>query len=397
MWERGRRGGGHTPCRSGQDLAAADPRGALFAPHPHQGRAAGTCPGRRTRPSVEIHCARAQQPSRWREALGRHRKKRRASGSEAPTMNQAYTATVQLLLAIAPAIFETPVFAMKGGTALNLFVQDLPRLSVDIDVVFVRHDMSRDEALEAIKAELAAAAARIKRTGFTAEVRQNRLGDEAKMFVRDDGSEVKVEVNFVFRGTLLPPVRTSLTAAAQNLFAATVEVPVLATAELYGSKLVAAMDRQHPRDLFDVEHMIDRFGLPQEFVDCFVAYLSGHNRPIHEVLFASPKPLAEVFNSEFVGMTIDPVTLEQLETMQKKLLDTLPAALTADHRAFLLSLARAEPDWDRMPFAHLRDLPAVRWKLLNLGKLRKSNAKRFAQQQEELAARFSALDSASSG
>lgn len=34
-------------------------------------------------------------------------------------MNQAYTSTVQLLLAIAPAIFETPTFALKGGTALT--------------------------------------------------------------------------------------------------------------------------------------------------------------------------------------------------------------------------------------------------------------------------------------
>lgn len=56
-------------------------------------------------------------------------------------MNEAYIRTVQLLLDIAPAVFETPVFAMKGGTAINLFVQDMPRLSVDIDVVFVPHDL----------------------------------------------------------------------------------------------------------------------------------------------------------------------------------------------------------------------------------------------------------------
>lgn len=123
-------------------------------------------------------------------------------------MNPAYTSTVQLLLAIAPAVFETPLFAMKGGTALNLFVQDLPRLSVDIDVVFVRHAVARDAALKAIKDELAAAKTRIERMGFIAEVRQNKAGDEAKMFVTDGTFEVKVEVNFVFRGTVLPPVRS---------------------------------------------------------------------------------------------------------------------------------------------------------------------------------------------
>lgn len=305
-------------------------------------------------------------------------------------MNQAYTSTVQLLLAIAPAIFESPFFAMKGGTALNLFVQDLPRLSVDIDVVFLRHDMKRDEALNVIKEELASAKTRIEGMGFKAEIRQNKLGDEAKMFVTDDTSEVKVEVNFVFRGTVLPPVRTSLTAAAQTLFAANIEVPVLAIPELYGSKLVAAMDRQHPRDIFDVQHMFDRFGLPSAFVDCFVVYLAGHNRPVHEVLFAQVQPLAEVFATEFVGMTAGPVTLEQLEATRARLFESLPRALTTAHRTFLLTLVQGEPDWGQMPFAHLQELPAIRWKLMNLAKLKKSNPKRFLLQHDELAARLAA-------
>jgi predicted nucleotidyltransferase component of viral defense system len=303
-------------------------------------------------------------------------------------MNKAYASTVQLLLDITPALFETPLFAMKGGTALNLFVQDMPRLSVDIDVVFTDHGMAREVALHAIKNELAAAKTRIERIGFVAELRQNNTGDEAKMFVSDGTCEVKVEVNFVFRGTVLAPVRTSLTPAAQALFAANIEVPVLATPELYGSKLVAAMDRQHPRDLFDVEHMFDRFGLPSEFVDCFVVYLAGHNRPLHEVLFAHPQPLAAVFANEFSGMTAKPVTLEQLEGTRARLFEALPRALTQAHRAFLLSLVRAEPDWSQMPFEHLRDLPAIRWKLMNLAKLKKGNPKRFLQQHDELAERL---------
>ena len=303
-------------------------------------------------------------------------------------MNQAYTSTVQLLLAIAPAIVETPLFALKGGTALNLFVQDLPRVSVDIDVVFLPHDIDRDDALQAIKDELAAAKTRIQSMGFVAEVRQNKAGDEAKMFVSDNTSEVKVEVNYVSRGTVLTPIRSSLTAAAQALFAANIELPMLAIPELYGSKLVAAMDRQHPRDLFDVQQMFDRFGMPPAFVDCFVVYLASHNRPVHEVLFAQLQPLAQVFTSEFVGMTAAPVTLEQLEATRVRLFESLPKALTPAHRNFLLSLVQADPDWSEMAFAHLRELPAIRWKLMNLAKLKKNNPKRFVQQHDELAARF---------
>jgi len=54
-------------------------------------------------------------------------------------MNQNYIDTVRPLLAIAPAVFASGRFAMKSGTALNLFVQEMPRLSVDIDLVFVDH------------------------------------------------------------------------------------------------------------------------------------------------------------------------------------------------------------------------------------------------------------------
>lgn len=70
-------------------------------------------------------------------------------------MNQAYVDTVRLLLAIAPSVFASQYFALKGGTALNLFVQDMPRLSVDIDVVFIDHTLERDAALEAISMALA--------------------------------------------------------------------------------------------------------------------------------------------------------------------------------------------------------------------------------------------------
>ena len=67
-------------------------------------------------------------------------------------MNQEYVNTVRLLLAIVPAVFQSPRFAMKGGTALNLFVQDMPRLSVDIDVVFIDHTLGREAALAALPA-----------------------------------------------------------------------------------------------------------------------------------------------------------------------------------------------------------------------------------------------------
>jgi hypothetical protein len=301
-------------------------------------------------------------------------------------MTPEYIDTVRLLLAIAPTVFASGRFAMKGGTALNLFVQDMPRLSIDIDVVYVDHVPDRGTALKTISAELAAMRAALKAKGYRATLPTNTQGDEVKLVVGNDATQVKVEVNFVFRGSVLPVETRSLVATAQDLFTTDVALPVLATAELYGSKLVAAMDRQHPRDIFDVLHMLDHFGWQELFVDCFVAYLAGHNRPVHEVLFPKTKPLEPAFSNEFVGMTREEVGLDALQAVQARLIDELPRQLTERQRSFLLSLVRAEPDWALVPFPHLRELPALKWKLLNLAEVKKRNTTKFQAQADALAA-----------
>ncbi len=306
-------------------------------------------------------------------------------------MNEAYVRTVRLLLDIAPAVFVNPVFAMKGGTALNLFLQDMPRLSVDIDVVFTRHDMPREAAIQAIGEELMAIRERVTRMGYSVVAPKTAEGHEAKLFIRADDAEVKVEVNYVFRGTVQPIVARKLVPAAQERFTASIELPVLSSAELYGSKLVAALDRQHPRDLFDVKLMLETgYGWDEETLDCFVVYLAGHNRPIHEVLFPSRRPLAAIFESEFDGMTVSRVEVSELEGVRERMVHELPRALLPRHHDFLLSMVRAAPDWSLLPYPHLEHLPALQWKLLNLAKLRKSG-RRFAQQHEELATRLGAL------
>ena len=85
-----------------------------------------------------------------------------------------------------------------------------------------------------------------------------------------------MEVNHVFQGTLLPVETRALNAEARRIFTTDLLAPVLAKAELYGSKLVAAMDRQHPRDIFDVHGLYEQGGLTSEIVECFVCYLTGN-------------------------------------------------------------------------------------------------------------------------
>ena len=299
-------------------------------------------------------------------------------------MEKFYVDTVRLMLEVAPEVFASGRVAMKGGTALNFFVQDMPRLSVDIDVVFVPHQTPRDTALAEIANELSALQTRINRRGIRAELTSSKTGDETKLFVRRDRIEVKIEINHVFRGTLLPVETRSLTKTASDLFTTALAVPTLAVAELYGSTLVAAMDRQHPRDLFDVHGMFQRFGLTPEIVECFVGYIAGHNRPVHEVLGSRDIDLARPFDNEFAGMERLPVSLRVLEEARIRLRRELAVALTADHKRFLIGLVAGQPPWEAMQCRHLAELPAIQWKLQNLARLKRTNPVKFQAQADEL-------------
>ena len=133
-------------------------------------------------------------------------------------MDKAYIEIVRLLLESAPAIFETPHFAMKGGTAINLFVENMPRLSVDIDVVFTDHQATRDQALKSISSGLEGVRKRLAKAGLESEVSATKDGDEVKLFIRRGRNQVKVEVNHVFRGTVLPVETRQLGDEARKLF-----------------------------------------------------------------------------------------------------------------------------------------------------------------------------------
>jgi len=303
-------------------------------------------------------------------------------------MEKLYVETVRLLLAVLPEIFTVPTFALKGGTAINLFDRDMPRLSVDIDLVYTDHRKSRTEALRDIAAGLSQARHRLTARGISTEMIATQDGDDVKLLARRGQLVVKVEVNHVFRGTLLPVVTKRLGSHARDLFTTEVTVPLLDAPELYGSKLVAALDRQHPRDFFDVQPLHAGGSLASTVLDCFVCYLAGHNRPIHEVLFSRDRDMTAVFENEFHGMAREATTLEQLEQTRRWLRKELGEQLTASHRRFLLSLVDGEPDWDLIGISHLGEMPALRWKVQNLHRLRSSNPRKFHHQAGELRQRL---------
>lgn len=189
-------------------------------------------------------------------------------------MNQTYLDTARLLTQVAPLVFADDTFALKGGTAINLFVRDMPRLSVDLDLVFPDHTLPRDEALTRINEAVRQAAERLTKQGFQAHAPAAAAG-ETKLLVRRGAIQVKVEVNFVMRGTVQPVRRASLTPAARDTLLADLEIPVVSLEDVYGGKLVAALDRQHPRDLFDVMQLFAHEGITPGIRRAFVVYLSS--------------------------------------------------------------------------------------------------------------------------
>lgn len=301
-----------------------------------------------------------------------------------------YAETTALMLEIVPDVFAAGDFAMKGGTALNVFVRDLPRLSVDIDVVFLPWQLSRADALAAMNRNLDGVAKRLRTRGIETDV--SGKPEDTKLFARRGLVEVKVEVNHVFRGSILPHVRRVPSPHVLKQFphVASVDTPTLAVSELYGSKVVAALDRQHPRDLFDVRLMFEHEGMKPDIVETFVGYLAGHNRPVHEVLFSRDVPLNETFVREFQGMARESVSIEQLLEARSRLRRELLAALTENHKQFLLGLVRCEPPWSVMQCPHLARLPAIKWKLQNLDNLKTRQAAKWRVQYDALKAEFGA-------
>lgn len=280
-----------------------------------------------------------------------------------------YIRQAKLLLQCLPEIGKQTCFALKGGTAINLFVRSMPRLSVDIDLTYLPLT-GRAEALADITRAMEAIAKDVMHRipGSRVQVGRTR-GAATKLAVSLGDVQIKVEPNQVLRGSVYPPDTRDLCSEAQALFELFVSVRTLALADLYGGKLCAALDRQHPRDLYDVQLLMENEGLTPQVRRAFVVYLASHDRPMHELLDPQFKDLAKVHVDEFAGMAREEVQVEALCETRKRIVVLIRETLDADEKRFLLSMKRADPEWDALGIAHLRELPALQWKLQNIRRM----------------------------
>lgn len=303
-------------------------------------------------------------------------------------INQSYINQADLLLQVIPHIASEKTFALKGGTAINLFLRNMPRLSVDIDLTYMPFD-NRETALTNISDSLGRIRERITKSIPGTTVNNHTTeGSDVKLFVQSQNAQIKIEVNTTTRGHLHPVRLLQVNDTVQERFKKFAAIQVVSEADLYGGKICAALDRQHPRDLFDVYLLFQESGYNEDVKNGFIQALVSHNRTMHEVLHPHLLDQRSAFKKQFQGMSDIPFTYEDFENTREELIETVNSSLTDPDRSFLLSYKRGNPDWDLFPVARLKDMPAVQWKLLNIRNLMKSNPEKHIELISKLEASF---------
>ncbi|HEC44251.1 MAG TPA: nucleotidyl transferase AbiEii/AbiGii toxin family protein [Bacteroides sp.] len=300
-------------------------------------------------------------------------------------MLQAYKAQVDLLLEVLPYVAKEEIFALKGGTAINLFIRETPRLSVDVDLTYLPLD-SRTEALKNIQDGLGRIKADIEKNVPSITINTVPLngGTDVKLNCQGQGAQIKIEVNTITRGNVFPTELMQVVDSVQDEFDKFAAINVVSMAELYGGKICAAIDRQHPRDVFDVMLLLENEGFTNEIWEGFKIGLISHYKPISELLSPILKDQRSAFDNQFAGMTTVEFSYEDYVATRALLIKTIGESLTDEDKRFFLSFESGEPDWELFPIPVLKHLPAIQWKLININKLQEGNPAKHKQMIENL-------------
>lgn len=301
-------------------------------------------------------------------------------------MNREYAEKVEVLLRLLPIVMDEKVFAVHGGSAINLFIRNLPRYSVDIDLTYIPLE-GREESLEHINCHLMSIADKAK-YAFRGIHIVPKLST-CKLLCEYQGKQVKVEVNQNKRGIIGGPVQVvPLCRKAQDEFGLYCEANIVPMTLLYGGKIAAALSRQHPRDLFDVKYMEYPLAATREGL---MFCLLGSDRPIHESFAPNLIDQHDALYNQFEGMTDIPFTYEEFEHTRAGLIQDVCSMMTPADKSFLVSFEQGEPNWDNFDFGYFKNYPSVQWKLMNLGKLKRQNPAKLSAEADKLKAIFADL------
>lgn len=301
-------------------------------------------------------------------------------------MDVFFQKQVHLLLRILPEIAKENDFTLHGGTAINLFYHEMPRLSVDIDLTWIPYG-ERQSDLKQIREKLISVSLGIKKSIPAVQFKKSvNEDDELKLYCSLLGVIVKIEVNTISRGIIEEPVLKPLCISAQKLFNSYCEVQTVPFSQLYGGKIVAAMDRQHPRDLFDCFKLLETTGYTTEIHNGFLFCLLSSKRPLHEILNPHFIDQRHLFDNYFVGMTAEPFSYQMFEQVRYEILKLIRNSLNDEDKKLIKSFSEGKPEWKDRPWA---EFPGIKWKLMNIRKLESTNPKKFQDQLQQLNGIFS--------
>lgn len=281
--------------------------------------------------------------------------------------NNNYHKQVALLISVIPEIALEHRFALHGGTAINLFDRDMPRLSVDIDLTYIPIE-DRETSFTNISAALTNIKSRIEK-----RLQGSRVEHKVelhKLLVSHNDAMIKIEVSQIVRGILGAVTEKILCEKAQEKFDTFCSINIVSNGQLYGGKVCAAMDRQHPRDIFDVKKLLQKQGFTKEIKEGFLFRLLSSDRSIQDVLFPNLQDQRLAMTNQFAGMSDEQFTYEEYEFVREMMVKTVQASITEEDKLFILGFKNSIPDWSIYNF---EAYPSIKWKLQNLEKIKTTN------------------------
>jgi hypothetical protein len=204
-----------------------------------------------------------------------------------------------------------------------------------------------------------------------------------RLTIKYNDVQIKIEVTPVLRGSVNLPVVKKISPTTEAEYGS-VSMQLLSFEDLYGGKICAALDRQHPRDLFDIHYLLQNEGMTEVLKNTFIVYLLSHPRPIAELLAPRMKDIEALYKKEFVGMTMHTISLETLLRTRLDLVKKIHGQLSEDDKTFILSVKSGEPKWELFAYPDAKNLPAVKWKLHNLTKMSKEKRKTSLKKLETI-------------
>ena len=296
-----------------------------------------------------------------------------------------FYAQARLAAEILPYVTHPDVFVLKGGTHINLFCRDLPRLSVDIDLVFTGPGGSSDKATkEILRTHMKALKARlsdVKPGGYKSTLRADA---KAKVTVKRDGIRVKTEASPIGVGTYYRPVQLHPQPRAQEILGIREPVWGVTEEEAYAGKMCAALYRQMPRDIFDIMMLYEHGGISDDLFKTFAVYVACNSAHPRKLLCPAAKLLNAAHTMTFAGMSEVEVPVSHLIHVRNQLLADVRKRMDRSLVNMLLSLHDAEPDFGLIDRPSAERMHAIQRKVQNLRHFRETNPEAHAAQRAEI-------------